>query len=108
MHSLLDGQKAREMETAGDGACALHAAFGDGISRSGQATCEGARSILARVLGDELDDVNAQVRPRAGAFWRRLLQCYGLNLHCHFSDKTAQCRIEKRVYFSNYYRGVIS
>ncbi len=51
------------METAGDGACALHAAFGEKISYSGQLTCEGARDILRRVLGKRLDEVTAQVRP---------------------------------------------
>jgi hypothetical protein len=62
MHRFLDGQKAREMETAGDGACALHAAFGQEISHSGQLTCEGARGILREVLGKHLDEVTAKVR----------------------------------------------
>ncbi len=51
------------METAGDGACALHAAFGEAISHSGQLTCEGARDILRRVLGKRLDEVTVQARP---------------------------------------------
>ena len=42
MHRLLDGQMARDMETVGDGACALHAAFGDATSFAGQIMFESA------------------------------------------------------------------
>ena len=62
-HRGLMGLACREIRTKGDGACAVHAAFGVGIPGDVHLQCCAPRQCLREVLGCSLATIRARVRP---------------------------------------------
>ena len=55
------GRTCRELTTAGDGACALHAAFGTPDLATRQVRLENARGFLRETLGEVLPQIRPQM-----------------------------------------------
>ena len=57
------GQDCRELATRGDGACAMHAAFGKADATRHELRCEHPRRLLRALLGESLEVIRKRVRP---------------------------------------------
>ena len=55
------GRTCRELTTAGDGACALHAAFGTPALATSQVRLENARGFLREIFGEVLPQIRPQM-----------------------------------------------
>ena len=96
------------METPGDGACALHAAFGEAISHSGQITCEGARDMLRRVLGKRLDEATAQARPASRSILTSVVSTLWIDFTLPFLRQDDAVPNREEGIFSEDYKEMIS
>ena len=57
------GQTCRQLKTRGDGACGIHAVFGEVDPRSDELRCEHPRRLLQAVLAQPLESIRGRVRP---------------------------------------------
>ena len=61
--AALKGQRCRELQTRGDGACAMHATFGQGDPTRQDLCCLQPRLLLRSLLDQPLDMIRRKVRP---------------------------------------------